>query len=77
LERQGEILDADFNSWQEGKGGLGGQPSYAIVTSRSYHSGGVQVAMADGSGQTVSNDIDQLVWRAMSTRAGGETTQAQ
>jgi prepilin-type N-terminal cleavage/methylation domain-containing protein/prepilin-type processing-associated H-X9-DG protein len=77
LERMGEILDSDFNSWQEGKGGLGGQPSYAIVTSRSYHPGGVQVAMADGSGQTVSDDVDLMVWRAMSTRAGGETVQSQ
>lgn len=77
LERMGEILDADFNSWQEGKGGLGGQPSYATVTARSYHPGSVQVAMADGSGQTISNDIDLSVWRAMSTRAGGEMLQSQ
>jgi prepilin-type N-terminal cleavage/methylation domain-containing protein len=68
-------VDADYNSWQEGKGGLSNTtPSYAIVTSRSYHPGGVQVAMVDGSGQTVSNDVDLAVWRAMATRAGGETT---
>ena len=73
-ERNGEVLDADFNSWQEGKGGIANtKPSYAIVTSRSYHPGGVQVAMVDGSGQSVSDDVDMLVWRAKATRAGGET----
>jgi prepilin-type N-terminal cleavage/methylation domain-containing protein/prepilin-type processing-associated H-X9-DG protein len=69
-------VDADFNSWQEGKGGIATlTPTYATITSRSYHPGGVQVAMVDGSGQTVSNDVDMLVWRAMATRAGGETLQ--
>lgn len=73
-ERDGQVLDADFNSWQEGKGGLANTtPSYAIITSRSYHPGGVQVAMLDGSGQSIGDDIDILVWRAKSTRAGGET----
>jgi prepilin-type N-terminal cleavage/methylation domain-containing protein len=72
-ERSGETLDADFNSWQEGKGGVGGMPSYAIVTSRSVHAGSVQVAMVDGSIQSISNDVELAVWRATSTRAGGET----
>ncbi len=77
-ERNGEVLDADFNSWQEGKGGIANTtPSYAIVTARSYHPGGVQVAMVDGSGQTVSDDVDLLVWRSRSTRAGGEVTTPQ
>jgi type II secretory pathway pseudopilin PulG len=68
------IVDADYNSWQEGKGGLSNTtPTYAIITSRSYHPGSVQVAMVDGSGQSVNSDIDMLVWRAMATRAGGET----
>lgn len=71
--RNGETLDADFNSWQEGKGGATGKPTYAIVTSRSYHSGVVQVAMVDGSVQSVANEIDLATWRAMATRAGGET----
>jgi len=70
-------VDADYNSWQEGKGGITSTtPTYAIITSRSYHPGSVQVAMVDGSGQTVNDDIDILVWRAMSTRAGGETLQS-
>ena len=71
-------VDADYNSWQEGKGGLANtNATYAIITSRSYHPGSVQVAMMDGSGQTINDDIDMLVWRAMATRAGGEVTSSQ
>ncbi len=68
----GQIVDADFNSWQEGKNGAAGRPSYAIVTSRSYHTGIVQVVMLDGSVRTVSDRIDLLVWRAAATRGGSE-----
>jgi prepilin-type processing-associated H-X9-DG protein len=68
-----ETLDADFNSWQEGKSWPAGNPTYAIITSRSHHAGGVNVGMVDGSVQTVNNDIDLLLWRAKATRAGGET----
>jgi hypothetical protein len=71
--RNGETLDADYNSWQEGKDGTNGRPSYAIVTSRSYHAGIVQAAMVDGSVQTFANEIALSVWRAAATRAGGET----
>ena len=43
------------------------------VADRSAHSGGVNAAMADGSVRFVVNDIQQAVWSAMGTRAGGET----
>jgi len=39
----------------------------------SQHSGGVNVAMMDGSGRFVANSIDKAVWRALGTRAGGES----
>lgn len=39
---------------------------------RSRHPGGVNVMMADGSGQFVGETIDPAVWRALATRAGGE-----
>jgi len=68
----GESLDADYNSWQEGKGGADGPPTYAIITSRSYHSGLVNVAMMDGSVKSVTNGVDARVWRASATRAGKE-----
>ncbi len=71
-ELNGEVVDADYNSWQEGKNGSAGQPTYAIVTSRSFHPGVVQVAMIDGSVQTISNDVELAVWRSLATRDGGE-----
>jgi hypothetical protein len=53
-------------------------PSQAIArvashnASRSRHPGGVSVLMCDSSAHFVNDDIDILVWRAMSTMAGGE-----
>ena len=73
----GQTLDADFNSWQEGKDGSSGKPTYAIVTSRGFHPGIVQVAMVDGSVQTISESIDLAGWRARATRAGGEVFSSQ
>lgn len=39
---------------------------------RSYHTGGVQGAMADGSVRFFSDNIDLLLWQALSTRGGRE-----
>lgn len=68
----GTIVDADYNSWQEGRNGNTGSPTFAMITSRSYHAGVVNSAMLDGSVHTITNDIDRDVWRAMATRAEGE-----
>jgi len=72
----GQTLDADYNSWQEGKDGSAGKPTYAIVTSRSFHAGIVQVALVDGSVRPIPGTIELGVWRALATRAGGETLPA-
>ena len=66
------VPDADYNSWQEGRDGSSGNPSYAIITSRSYHPSGVNAAFLDGQVRTVSDDVDFDLWRAAGTRAGGE-----
>ena len=64
--------DGDFTSLREGGGRTG--PCVAVVTSRSYHSGGiVNVAMMDGSVSTVSAEIPVAIWRAMGTRSNGES----
>ena len=42
------------------------------ATARSYHVGGVFVLLADGSTHFVSNDIDLVVWRGMTTMGGEE-----
>ena len=64
--------DCDYNSWQEGRNGINGAPSYAIITSRSYHTGMVQVTLMDGSARSISENIDLGIWRALGTRDGGE-----
>ena len=69
----GTVFDVDYNSWQEGKNGSAGDPTYAIITSRSFHPGIVQAAFADGSVQVISEDIQLANWRAMATRNQGES----
>ncbi|TWT74652.1 hypothetical protein Pla123a_34760 [Posidoniimonas polymericola] len=72
-EDGGVTYDADYNSWQEGKSsGSSSPPTYAMITSRSYHPGGVQAAMADGSVRLFQESLDLAVWRAYATRAGEE-----
>jgi prepilin-type N-terminal cleavage/methylation domain-containing protein/prepilin-type processing-associated H-X9-DG protein len=41
-------------------------------TARSWHTGGVNLALADGSVRFVSNNIQLTTWRSLATRAGGE-----
>lgn len=65
-------LECDYNSWQEGKNGIAGVPSYAAITARSHHVGVVHAALMDGSVKSISENIDLTVWRALGTRAGGE-----
>jgi prepilin-type processing-associated H-X9-DG protein len=47
--------------------------SDAVVSARSRHPGGVHAALADGSVRFVNESIDLALWRALSTRAGGES----
>jgi len=67
-----QTVDADFNSWQEGKNGGAGKPTYAIVTARSHHPQVVNALNLDGSLRIVSDRIDLAAWRAAATREGGE-----
>jgi prepilin-type processing-associated H-X9-DG protein len=45
----------------------------AQVAARSRHTGGVNASMADGTVRFFSNGTTQAVWRALGTRAGGES----
>jgi len=72
LVRGGIKHDIDYNSWLEGRNGLQGNPSYAAVTSRSYHTGLVNSLRADGSVSTTSSSVSLPVWRALGTRAGND-----
>ncbi len=42
------------------------------AAARSYHSGGVNVLLGDGSVRFVNNGIGAATWRGLATRAGGE-----
>jgi prepilin-type N-terminal cleavage/methylation domain-containing protein len=67
----GTVLDVDYNSWQEGKNGIAGNPTYAIINARSYHVGVVNGLMMDGSVRSFSDNIDLGTWRSLGTREGG------
>ena len=68
--------EMDYNSWQEGKNGIAGSPTYAMITSRSHHVGLVQSALVDGSVRSITDSIDRKVWHALGTRAGREVIAA-
>lgn len=46
---------------------------HGLSTARSYHTGGVNAWMCDGSVHFVYNSISLTTWQALATRAGGET----
>lgn len=70
-ELDGKMYDIDINSEKEGNSNT--KRTYAAITSRSYHAGGmVSVGLLDGSTRSVSDSIDLIVWRALGTAAGGE-----
>jgi prepilin-type N-terminal cleavage/methylation domain-containing protein/prepilin-type processing-associated H-X9-DG protein len=64
--------DVDLNGHRERLGG----PTYAAITSRSYHAGGVNTLFGDGGVRFISSSINGHVWRALGTVAEGETIAA-
>ena len=67
---EGRVYDIDYTSQQEGRDLE--RPTYSAVTSRSYHPGGVNVSMMDGSVFFKDSNIDPGLWRAMGTVDGNE-----
>ncbi|WP_165067853.1 DUF1559 domain-containing protein [Paludisphaera rhizosphaerae] len=61
-------VDIDYDTNDENNGG----PTYAAITSRSYHSGGVNALFGDGSVRFAKSTINGDVWRALGSIAGGE-----
>ena len=43
-----------------------------FVKAGSWHTGGAQVGLCDGSVKFVSDNVDHAIWQALSTRQGGE-----
>jgi prepilin-type N-terminal cleavage/methylation domain-containing protein len=64
-------MEGDFTSCREDKSCS--TPTFAAVTSRSWHVGIVQVLLMDGSTRVISENIDLGIWRSIGTRHGGET----
>jgi prepilin-type N-terminal cleavage/methylation domain-containing protein/prepilin-type processing-associated H-X9-DG protein len=64
--------DVDLNSERERFGG----PTFAAVTSRSYHPGGVNTLFGDGSVKFTKSTVDGVVWRGLGTVGGGEVISA-
>lgn len=46
------------------------------LAARSFHTGGAQCVLADGSVHFASSSIDEIVWRAIGSRADGEVVTA-
>ncbi|MFO0938872.1 MAG: DUF1559 domain-containing protein [Gemmataceae bacterium] len=66
----GNTYDVDQLSSNEGSAT---RITFDAITSRSYHTGLVNVLLMDGSVRSVTNSIDAAAWRAAGTRNGGET----
>ena len=66
----GTTYDVDFTSRREGKTAT--LPTYSAITARSFHDGGVNALLLDGSVRFVADGVSQAAWRALGTRAGGE-----
>ena len=64
----GTFTDADMSSRDEDDGG----PTYASITSRSYHPGGVNALFGDGSVHFLKNSINWTTYRALGSIGGGE-----
>lgn len=70
----GQPYDVDWTSASQGSNQT--EPTYAAVTARSYHPGGVNTAWMDGSVRWTADSVDRDLWQASATRAGGETVSA-
>jgi prepilin-type N-terminal cleavage/methylation domain-containing protein/prepilin-type processing-associated H-X9-DG protein len=56
-------------------GGVAG-PTFAAITARSYHPGGVNTLLADGSVRFIKSSIAGPIWRALGSISGGEVISA-
>lgn len=68
-----QVDDVDLTGRREQDAGAAGYAgTYSAITSRSYHTGGVNVLLGDGSVTYVGDSIDSAIWRGLSSIAGQE-----
>ena len=65
------LADCEANGWT-----LHVPPQGGVYKAGSDHRGGVNCLLMDGAVRFIANDVDLVVWQAISTRAGGETETA-
>jgi prepilin-type N-terminal cleavage/methylation domain-containing protein/prepilin-type processing-associated H-X9-DG protein len=66
------LADVDLIAIREENGG----PTFAAITSRSYHPGGVNALFGDGSVKFLKQTVAGPTYRALGTIAGGEVISA-
>ncbi len=54
----------------------GSHTDNGVITASSYHSGGVNMALMDGSVRFIKDSISPMTWWALSTKDGGEIISA-
>ena len=62
----------DLSTIDENQGG----PTFTALTADSYHPGGVNCLIGDGSVKFIKNAVNGQAWRALGTIAGGEVISA-
>ncbi|QEH31728.1 putative major pilin subunit [Aquisphaera giovannonii] len=66
----------DLVNWRENATLTNGGPSLGAITSRSYHPGGVNALLGDGSVRFIKDTVDGAAWRALGSLNGGEVLSA-
>lgn len=66
-------IDIDLTGRREVRGG----PTFAAITSRSHHPGGVNALLGDGSVRLIKETIAGPVWRGLGSIRGGEVLSAE
>jgi type II secretory pathway pseudopilin PulG len=66
-------FDVDWTNQREGASQT--TATYAAITARSAHGGGVNAGLMDGSGRFVADAVNLPVWQGMATRDGREAVQ--
>jgi prepilin-type N-terminal cleavage/methylation domain-containing protein/prepilin-type processing-associated H-X9-DG protein len=73
-EIQGGPTSVDVNIL--GRGEKTGGPTYAAITARSHHPGGVNAMFGDGSVRFIKDTIDGATWRSLGSVQSGEVISA-